>query len=200
MAEELPVSEITDWLLRTTGVTDMLRNDEQEDRLENLAELISSMREFERARAEENNDERNIYSYLQDVVLYTNADYKSDSERVRLMTIHQSKGLEFNTVFIIGLTEGIFPSHRTIRERRQDGEEEERRLMYVAVTRAEHRLFLSDSEGFLNDNGALRYPSRFITEIPGHYLEIRGKVDPSLLEGTKNAVSRLNNELDETAD
>lgn len=200
MAEELPVSEITDWLLRTTGVTDMLRNDEQEDRLENLAELISSMREFERARAEENNDERNIYSYLQDVALYTNADYKSDSERVRLMTIHQSKGLEFNTVFIIGLTEGIFPSHRTIRERRQDGEEEERRLMYVAVTRAEHRLFLSDSEGFLNDNGALRYPSRFITEIPGHYLEIRGKVDPSLLEGTKNAVSRLNNELGETAD
>ncbi|MBD5221485.1 MAG: UvrD-helicase domain-containing protein [Bacteroidales bacterium] len=200
LAQTTPVSELTDYLLRQSGLTDLLRNDEQEERLENIAELVSSMREFERARDEDNDEEKTIYTYLQDVALYTNADYKSDSRRVRLMTIHQSKGLEFPTVFVIGLTEGIFPSHRTIRERRKDGEEEERRLMYVAVTRAEKRLFLSDAEGYMNDSGALKYPSRFIAEIPDQFLEIRGKVDPSLLQGTRNLVKMLDNELGSSAE
>lgn len=200
LSRTTPVSELTDYIMRRSGLLDMLRNDEQEDRLENIAELIASMKEFERARDEDNEEEKTIYGYLQDVALYTNADYQSDSHRVRLMTIHQSKGLEFPTVFVIGLTEGIFPSHRTIRERRKDGEEEERRLMYVAVTRAEKRLFLSDAEGYLNDNGALKYPSRFLSEIPEQYLEIRGKVDPSLLEGTRTLVKMLDQELGSSAE
>ncbi|MCM1291228.1 MAG: ATP-dependent helicase [Prevotella sp.] len=195
LAQTTPVSELTDYILRQSALLDMLRNDEEEERLENISELISAMREFEKSRAEDNNDESTVYSYLQDVALYTNADYKSDSQRVRLMTIHQSKGLEFPTVFVIGLTEGNFPSHRTIRERRKDGEEEERRLMYVAVTRAEDRLYLSDSEGYMNDNGAMKFPSRFLSEIPEQFIEIEGKVDPSLLQGTKNLVKTLNEEL-----
>ena len=112
------------------------------------------------------------------------------------MTIHQSKGLEFHSVFITGLTEGVFPSHRTIRERRQDGEEEERRLMYVAVTRAEKRLYLSESEGYLNDGGALKFPSRFLGEIPEEYLVTEGNPDPSLLEGTRRLVAELNGAAD----
>ena len=111
------------------------------------------------------------------------------------MTIHQSKGLEFPDVFIMGLTEGVFPNHRSIRERRIDGEEEERRLMYVAVTRAKDMLYLTESEGYLNDNGALKYPSRFISEIDRDLIQIEGNPDPTLLEGTRNMVRQLDSEL-----
>lgn len=199
-AEVLPVSELTDSLLRASGLLDEYRNDEDEARLENLTELMSSMREFEKHHVGSENpadysDEINASSYLQEMALFTNADIEKDGDKVRLMTIHQSKGLEFPTVFIIGLTEGVFPSHRSIRERRDDGEEEERRLMYVAVTRAETELYMSESEGYLNENGALKYPSRFLGEIPEGYLKIEGNPDPSLLEGTKRLVDTLNEQL-----
>lgn len=131
---------------------------------------------------------------------FTNKAAQEMKSRIRLMTIHQSKGLEFPTVFITGLTEGVFPSHRSIRERRKDGEEEERRLMYVAVTRARGMLYLSESEGYLNDNGALKYPSRFLTEIPEVLLTVEGDPDPSLTEGTRNMVTLLNAELGEGGD
>ena len=164
LSERMPVSELTDRILTESGLADLYRMDEREDRLENIAELINSMKEFELSNDED--DDRTLPAYLQEIALYTTADNASDKDRIRLMTIHQSKGLEFPTVFITGLTEGVFPSHRSIRERRKDGEEEERRLMYVAVTRARGMLYLSESEGYLNDNGALKYPSRFLTEIP----------------------------------
>ena len=111
------------------------------------------------------------------------------------MTIHQAKGLEYPHVFIMGLTEGVFPNHRSIRERRIDGEEEERRLMYVAVTRAKDMLYLSDSEGYLNEGGTLKYPSRFIAEIEKGLIRIEGNPDKTLLEGTKNMVRTLDEEL-----
>ena len=136
-----------------------------------------------------------LAAYLQEIALYTNADAAIDSEKVKLMTIHQSKGLEFSTVFVPGLTEGVFPNHRSIRERRKDGEEEERRLMYVAVTRARDMLYLLESEGYMNDNGALKYPSRFIAEVPEGLLTVEGNPDPQLLEGTYNLVKMLNQEL-----
>lgn len=199
-AEVLPVSELTDTLLRVSGLLDEYRTDEDEARLENLNELMASMREFERQHVGSENpaeysEELNAARYLQEMSLFTNADFAKDGDKVRLMTIHQSKGLEFPTVFIVGLTEGVFPSHRSIRERRDDGEEEERRLMYVAVTRAETELYLSESEGYLNENGALKYPSRFLGEIPEEYLKIEGNPDPSLLEGTKRLVETLNGQL-----
>ncbi len=187
------VSGLTDWLLNESGLADTYRNDEEEERLENLAELINSMKEFESTRFEEG--EGDVSRYLQEISLYTDTDHLRDSEKVRLMTIHQSKGLEFPTVFVMGLTEGVFPNHRSIRERRESGEEEERRLMYVAVTRAESMLYLSESEGYLNENGALRYPSRFISEIPSEYLLVEGVPDPTLMEGTRNMVANLKAEL-----
>lgn len=194
----LKISELTDWLLKESGLEDVIRNDEEEERLENLAELINSMKEFEASRFEEG--EADLNSYLQEIALYVNSDHTENGGKVRLMTIHQSKGLEFDTVFIAGLTEGVFPSHRTIRERRKDGEEEERRLMYVAVTRAMHMLYLSESEGYLNDTGALKYPSRFISEVPDGTLAVEGNPDPTLFEGTKNMVSMLNAELGDNAE
>ena len=194
----MSVSEITDWLMNVSGLSDLYRTDEEEERLENITELINSMKEFEAGRIDEG--DADLVSYLQEIALYTNVDRSNDSERVRMMTIHQSKGLEFPEVFVVGLTEGIFPNHRSIRERRQDGEEEERRLMYVAVTRAEKMLWLCESEGYMNENGALKFPSRFLSEVPEGMLKIEGKPDPMLLEGTKGLVKMLNEELGEGAE
>ena len=198
LSTSMSVSELTDKLLIDSHLADHYRMDEREDRLENIAELVNSMREFERSHDEE--DDRTLAAYLQEISLYTNVDADTDKDKVRLMTIHQSKGLEFPRVFITGLTEGAFPNHRSIRERRQDGEEEERRLMYVAVTRARSMLYLSESEGYMNDNGALKYPSRFISEIPDVLLTVEGNPDPSLFEGTRNMVNLLNSELGEGDD
>lgn len=195
LSTQIPVSELTDKLLVDSRLADLYRMDEREDRLENIAELINSMKEYELSHDED--DDRLLDAYLQEIALYTNVDAANDKDKVRLMTIHQSKGLEFPTVFITGLTEGVFPNHRSIRERRKDGEEEERRLMYVAVTRAQKMLYLSESEGYMNDNGALKYPSRFISEIPEVLLTIEGKPDPALFEGTRNMVNMLNSELGE---
>lgn len=195
LSTQIPVSELTDKLLVDSRLADLYRMDEREDRLENIAELINSMKEYELSHDED--DDRLLDAYLQEIALYTNVDAANDKDKVRLMTIHQSKGLEFPTVFITGLTEGVFPNHRSIRERRKDGEEEERRLMYVAVTRARKMLYLSESEGYMNDNGALRYPSRFISEIPEVLLTIEGKPDLALFEGTRNMVNMLNSELGE---
>ena len=197
-AELMPVSELTDWLLHESGLSDLYRMDEREERLENVAELINSMREFELTRDDE--ADRTLDAYLQEISLYTNVDAAIDADKVKMMTIHQSKGLEFPTVFVIGLTEGAFPNHRSIRERRQDGEEEERRLMYVAVTRAQSMLYLSEAEGYMNDSGAMKYPSRFISEIPEILLTIEGNPDPVLFEGTKNLVNMLNSELGQTGE
>lgn len=187
------MSDLTDRLMKRSGLDTMYRTDEEEERLENVSQLVNSMLEFENKRFDE--DEADLFHYLHEIALFTNSDHEKEKDKTRLMTIHQSKGLEFPNVFIMGLTEGSFPNHRSIRERRSDGEEEERRLMYVAVTRAKDMLRLSDSEGYLNDTGALKYPSRFISEIEPSLIKTVGNPDPSLLEGTKNMMRRLNEEL-----
>ena len=192
------VSDLADWVMTHSGLGDLYRNDEEEERLENIAELINSMKEFEAGRIDEG--DADLISYLQEVSLYTNVDRTMDSEKVRLMTIHQSKGLEFPEVFVIGLTEGIFPNHRSIRERREDGEEEERRLMYVATTRAEKMLWLCESEGYMHESGALKYPSRFLSEVPDWMLKLEGVLDPSLMEGTRQMVAMLREELGENSE
>ena len=192
------VSDLADWVMKESGLGDLYRNDEEEERLENIVELINSMKEFEAGRIDEG--DADLISYLQEVSLYTNVDRTVDSEKVRLMTIHQSKGLEFPEVFVVGLTEGVFPNHRSIRERREDGEEEERRLMYVACTRAEKMLWLCESEGYMHDSGALKYPSRFLSEVPDWMLKLEGVLDPSLKEGTRQMVAMLRDELGENTE
>lgn len=193
IAEGLKVSDLTERLMQISGLDTLYRTDEEEERLENIAELINSMIEFEATRFEDG--ESDLFHYLAEIALYTNTDHQQDKDKVRLMTIHQAKGLEYPTVFIMGLTEGVFPNHRSIRERRIDGEEEERRLMYVASTRAKDMLYLTDSEGYLNEGGALKYPSRFISEIRTELIRVEGNPDKSLLEGTRNMVRTLDEEL-----
>jgi DNA helicase-2/ATP-dependent DNA helicase PcrA len=128
-----------------SGLKNAIREDQDEERLENLDELLSSIKLYERSRSEE---EVTLSDYLQDIALYTNDDHRKEAPTLKMMTIHQAKGLEFPFVFITGLSEGIFPNLRTIREWKKNGEEEERRLMYVALTRVEKALFLTESEGY----------------------------------------------------
>ena len=186
------ISDFLDYLLNRSGYMEMLRTDSDEDRLENLEELLNSIKYYEQINRDE---DISIDTYLQDIALYTNADYKNDGPAAKLMTIHQAKGLEFPFVFICGLTEGIFPSHRAIRERKEKALEEERRLMYVAITRAEKGLFLTESEGYNSTTKSDKYPSRFLGEIADNLINVEGDLPLELLEGTKILVSRLDNEI-----
>ena len=171
---------------------EMLRTDSDEDRLENLEELLNSIKYYEQINRD---DDVSLEAYLQDIALYTNADYKNDGPTAKLMTIHQAKGLEFPFVFICGLTEGIFPSHRSIRERKENALEEERRLMYVAITRAEKGLFLTESEGYSAMTKSDKYPSRFIGEISDELISVEGDIPLELIEGTKMLVNRIEEEI-----
>ena len=193
------VSELFDQVFNKTGLEEMYRTEGDDERLENIAELKHSIIEYERMNAEEENV--NLNTYLQDIALYTNADYKNDGETVKLMTIHQSKGLEFPFVFVCGLSEGIFPSYRTIRERKKRGEEEERRLMYVAVTRAEKGLFLTESEGYNFATSSDKYPSRFLCEIKDGLVEIEGDLTKKQLNklfiGTQGLIDELELEMNQ---
>lgn len=185
------ISATLEQLLEGSGLLEMYRVDTEEDRLENLQELLASVRLYE----EQNRHEENlgVRTYLQDIALYTNADYRRDDDKVRLMTIHQAKGLEFPVVWIYGLSEGVLPSHRTVRERGEAGLEEERRLVYVACTRAMDRLFFSDSEGFNVQNSLHKYPSRFIREAQdgmGPLYDIEGSVAEELWRGTDRMIAQ----------
>lgn len=185
------ISEMLNRVLRESGLTRMLREDPETERLENVEELLSSIRHYESRREP---DEICLPIYLQDIALFTNADYRAEGESVKLMTVHQAKGLEFPVVFIHGLSEGIFPSHRALRERRMEALEEERRLMYVAVTRARRRLYITESEGYNVQTSADKYPSRFIAEIRDGLLLREGKIGRELWEGSRLLAQRIDAE------
>ena len=192
-ARENRVSDLLNRILDASGYKKMVREDQDEDRLENLDELLSSIRFYESVRTP---DESTLADYLQDIALYTNDDHRRDTPTMKLMTIHQAKGLEFPYVFIIGLSEGIFPNMRTIREGKKNGEEEERRLMYVAVTRAEKALFLTESEGFNISTKTNKYPSRFLAEIRRELVVTEGVITPDLWKGTRNLSHVLDEDFD----
>ena len=151
------VSEVLSEILDESGYEKMLRTEGAQDRLDNLAELKQSIYEYETSCGEE----ATLTDYLSHVALFTNSDAAETGDKVRMMTVHTAKGLEFPYVFLCGMNEGIFPSRKT---RTREGMEEERRLAFVALTRAQKGLLLSDAEG-RNFDGAPRYPSRFILDI-----------------------------------
>jgi DNA helicase-2/ATP-dependent DNA helicase PcrA len=192
LAQASAVSDLLNRVLAESGLKKEIRENQDEDRLENVDELLHSIRFYEESHKD---DEITLSDYLQDIALYTNADYRKDTSVIKLMTIHQAKGLEFPYVFIIGLSEGTFPNMRTIREYKKNGEEEERRLMYVAVTRAEKALFLTESEGFNVSTKMNKYPSRFLTEIQREMFVTEGFVPEELWKGTKNLKHVLDEEI-----
>ena len=177
-AMSVPVSALMELILDRTGLKKEYRDDNDEQRLENITELLNSIRSYEAERVEDT--DYPLDDYLQDISLYTNADYRKETNKVKLMTVHQSKGLEFPYVFIIGLSDGIFPNARSIRDRKASALEEERRLMYVAATRAEKALFMTESECYNAQAQQEKLPSRFIAEISRDLFVTEGEMDEAL--------------------
>ncbi len=176
-----PVSELLSKLMDESGYEAMLRTEGAQDRLDNLAELKQSIYEYEATCGEE----ATAAHYLAHVALFTNSDTPDTSDQVKLMTIHAAKGLEFPFVFLAGMNEGIFPSRRT---KDLQGMEEERRLAFVAMTRAEKELALTAAEG-RNHDGSPRYPSRFVLDIDRELLEYSAKPAEGLIRDAREYIA-----------
>ncbi|MDC0329002.1 UvrD-helicase domain-containing protein, partial [Candidatus Pelagibacter sp.] len=159
-------------VLDESGYSAMLKNKkdlENENRLENIKELLSAMKEFD-----------NLEAFLEHVALATSVDQDWDGEKINMMTMHGSKGLEFDVVFLPGWEEGLFPHQKSIEEKGQNGLEEERRLAYVGITRAKHKALISFAMNrFYQGNWIDSMASRFIDELPEKYLEKNSFFDES---------------------
>jgi DNA helicase-2/ATP-dependent DNA helicase PcrA len=165
-SRSVPHAELAQQILDESGYTEMWQNDKSPDspgRLENLKELVRSMEDFE-----------NLGGFLEHISLVMDRDTGEAEDAVTIMTLHSAKGLEYNTVFLPGWEEGLFPSQRTLDESGRAGLEEERRLAYVGLTRARKRLRIS-----LAQNRRTRglwqsaIPSRFIDELPAEAVEVK---------------------------
>lgn len=165
LIDQKPQGELAEMILEESGYTDMWQKDrtaEAAGRLENLKELVRSMEEFP-----------NLYAFLEHVSLVMEAESKDAEERVSIMTLHAAKGLEFETVFLPGWEEGLFPHQRSLDESGRAGLEEERRLAYVGITRAKRRVKI-----YFATNRRIRglwqttIPSRFLDELPAEHVEV----------------------------
>lgn len=179
--KEKSLSDLVMELMAATGYEAMLRQAGEQERLDNLAELKQSIDEYEKTSGEENT----LEEYLQSIALYTNNDREKDKDSVTMMTIHTAKGLEFPYVFVCGVNEGIFPSKHVDTEAML---EEERRMAYVACTRAERGLYISDAEG-LNYDDSFRYPSRFIFNIDREAIDYVNELPQRLVDDTKSYIA-----------
>ncbi len=162
--ETLPLENLLEEVLDDSGYRTMLEKDNETERLENVKSLIDDIKEYQ-----ETYPGSTLADYLSMISLYTDKATTDNSESVNLMTIHAAKGLEFNVVFVIGLSEGIFPSERSMADGNR-GLEEERRLAYVAYTRAKEKLTLTETSSFSYVLGSSKLPSRFIGEIDSKYI------------------------------
>lgn len=174
------LSEMLTLILDRSGYEAQLRLEGSQERLDNLAELKQAIMEFEDSCGEECRPE----DYLDRVALLTNHDTPDTRNAVKLMTVHTAKGLEFPYVFLVGLNEGIFPSKKTANV---EGMEEERRLAFVAMTRAEQGLYLTEPEG-KNLDGSYRFPSRFIFNVDRSLLRYTVELDPRLVDDAKRFI------------
>ena len=190
--EGRPVSEVLSALLNDSGYEKMLRTEGAQDRLDDLAELKQSVHEYETTCGEE----VGLEHYLSHVALLTNADEADAGDKIKLMTVHAAKGLEFPYVFLCGMNEGIFPSRKTAT---LAGMEEERRLAFVAMTRAKKALYLSEAGGRTFDN-APRYPSRFLLDIDPPLLTFTQPPPQGLVEEARNWIEASARALPEDTD
>lgn len=177
--EKLPPSRLIRIIMKETDYLTTFSSENeltQQNRLENLKELIASAKEYE-----ESNEEPSLLGFLDQVHLTSDHDYYSDAPSVSLMTLHCAKGLEFSAVFLVGLEEGLFPHKHCLKD--PGSLEEERRLCYVGMTRAKQRLFLSFCLS-RREYDSFRYctPSRFIEHIPFHLVEKRDIYIPTAMD------------------
>lgn len=181
--EEKNISEVLISILNESGYEKMLRTEGSQERLDNLAELKQSVFEFETSAGEETD----LEGYLKNVSMFSNMDISDTTDRVRLMTVHTAKGLEFPYVFLCSMSEGIFPSKKT---NTLEGMEEERRLAFVAMSRAEKGLYISEAAGRSFD-GSPRYPSRFILDIDPKLLSYTEAPKASLLSEARSYIEMI---------
>ncbi|MCW2307020.1 ATP-dependent helicase [Rhodobium gokarnense] len=165
LIETLPHTELAEMILDESGYTEMWQNDRSPDapgRLENLKELIRSMEEFD-----------TLQGFLEHVSLVMDADRADGADAVNLMTLHSAKGLEFDTVFLPGWEEGLFPHQRALDEGGRSGLEEERRLAYVGLTRARDRVHVFfASNRRIHGMWQSSVPSRFLDELPAEHVDV----------------------------
>jgi len=164
LKEEDDLEALLEAVLEDSGYRAMLEEKKETERLENIKSLIDDIASYQ-----DNYEENALQEYLQMISLYTDKTDDKTSDSVNLMTVHAAKGLEFDNVFIYGFSEGIFPSKRSIEES-DTGIEEERRLAYVAFTRAKKRLYISDNTGFSYVTQGSKNVSRFLSEVDSQYI------------------------------
>lgn len=179
--EEKSVSKTLSDILDASGYEKMLRTEGAQERLDDLAELKQSIYEWETTVGEETD----MNAYLRHIALFTNAEMSDQEDRVRLMTIHAAKGLEFPYVFICGMSEGIFPSSKV---RTMSGMEEERRLAFVAMTRCEKGLYLSDGDQ-RNASDSL-FISRFVLDVDPSLVDYISGIDEEVLQKNKDYIAK----------
>ncbi len=164
LMNEMSVPEFAETILKQSGYLDMWKNDknlESQGRVDNLKELIHALEEFE-----------NIGEFLEHVSLVSDIDNADQENMVNIMTLHSAKGLEFETVFLPGWEDGLFPHQRAIDEKGKSGLEEERRLAYVGITRAKQRAYISYAANRrIYGQYQSSLPSRFIEELPAENIE-----------------------------
>jgi DNA helicase-2/ATP-dependent DNA helicase PcrA len=165
-------------LLDMSGYEEFLRLQSDQERLDNVAELKRSVEEMGQ------DDDATLEDFLARAALFTDLDHEERHNAVKLMTVHTAKGMEFPYVFVCGLNEGVFPSRKTDTPEDMD---EERRLAYVAMTRAMDGLYLSDAEGVANDN-IFKYPSRFIFDAGKENIDYVKELDKTLEERAKRQI------------
>ena len=173
-AHDLRISELLAKLLDESGYERALRTEGSQERLDNLAELRQAIYEYETTCGEE----ASLEGYLTHVAFFSNLDVDLGARKVRLMTVHAAKGLEFGQVFLCGMNEGIFPARKT---RTIEAMEEERRIAFVAMTRAQDQLYLSCADG-TNLDGSVRYPSRFVLDIEPELLSFTEPLQDALVK------------------
>ncbi len=178
--EDMTISELLAEVMEKSGYEHALRTEGSSERLDNLAELRQSVYEYETGCGEE----AGLQDYLKHVALFSNSDTAGSREAVKCMTVHTAKGLEFPYVFLCSMEEGVFPAKKTATK---ESMEEERRLSFVAMTRAEKRLYVSDSEG-RNLDGSFRVPSRFILDIGRDHMIWENEPEPQLIERAREEI------------
>ncbi|WP_425593824.1 DNA helicase PcrA [Metabacillus indicus] len=181
MQDYLSVTELAEEVIEKTGYRDMLKTEktiEAQSRLENIDEFLSVTQNFEK-----NSEDKSLVAFLTDLALVADIDKLDDDEEaskeaVVLMTLHSAKGLEFPVVFLMGVEEGVFPHSRSLME--EEEMEEERRLAYVGITRAEKELFITNAKmRTLFGRTSMNPESRFISEIPSALIENLNEVKKS---------------------
>lgn len=176
----MQISEVFSHVMNDSGYEKALRTEGSQERLDNLAELKQSIYEYETSCGEE----CSLQNYLAHAALYTNADLGTTKNCIRFMTVHSAKGLEFPVVFVAGLNENMFPSKKVDS---QANMEEERRLAFVAFTRAMDLLYLTEAEGTTQGFG-FRFPSRFIFDVNKRFLQYKVELPEHLIKNAKRYI------------